>query len=65
MKIKQLIKPDDKPIKKAKPISSEMALAFLDYYNKTVPLSFFSTGENNGLSKDAVWNKFLKKYKKK
>lgn len=38
----------------------QTAIRFLEYYCKTYPLSFDSTGKNNGLSADELFDKFIK-----
>lgn len=40
---------------------SQVAIAFLNYYLQTGLLAFGSTGENQGVPPDELWNRFIAK----
>ncbi len=37
----------------------EKSIAFIEYYNRTAVLSFYSTGENQGKSLEDIYERFL------
>lgn len=47
------------PAKTAAKITKEIALGFLEYYDKTAKLDFFSTGENHGKSKEIIFDLYI------
>lgn len=49
----------------AKEFTEEDMVSFLNYYISTVPLNASSTGENNGLTKKEVLNKFIQSLRPK